>query len=780
MGMTNDYPNLPGNFVQFVDGGYAVKKTNTDVTTNSLLLIGKSTDGYPLTPVACDIDTVESVFGSDLDVNGAYNGNELTRAFKVAYQTGCRDIRCLKESGSTATATLSGVTGSSVVQTRAIDTFGVTTAPTLAEGNAVTTINVSHPYIESSVNVFAQKLLLASSVLTLTAPTEITIAADVTDAGTPVTISYNYEQSQSQTDDLFVTSGAVALTQVPATSITSVTKGGIVVPEANYTLSAGKDSITITTYDGTTIPANGDLVEVIYLYDQLMQATESSDASGIFTTVSGTQVLTIQNTNAIVSDTFHLYDNGVEIMGTNFVVNYVAKTVSVDTSAISMGDILTGSMLIVDSTASTATLNLESVGANDLYNTATFQVVDDVNTTGTVIGKQIILTKPAFKKFQLNETPLTYNSSTYNTFADMVAAINADPMNNAFTAYTTFDDSNTSDLSVTPEAVFAGGDSGLTATNQEVYEALSGTRDSSGNLITLGVYQVLEDYVVDAVCLTGVYADSELGGIYQDFAQDLALFCAVLSFRVNTTIGWIATSPCNDTRATGIKAWVAAKVAYNNIHYMENTDGTPVKDSDGNYIDLGKFLNIVTMPQPLYFDNLAGTYVVNPAVAASGYDSILLAQSSMLNKTIPSCVGLSFKLSNPQMNAIAGNNMIVGNTKLLRGVTTYYFVNSVTSAIPGSQYAQTTTPKVLAVLSNDIREATDAYIGEDPTTENQNAMASALSKIFAARTLDGTVSYIGFQVIIAQAAQSLSEAQIELSATPPKVLGSITTVISLV
>lgn len=100
------YPNLPGMLVEFKDGGSALRFDTADADTDSILLLGTATDGPILEPIAVDSSTVELIFGSDMKSNGHSNGATLVHAFKQAYAAGCRDIRCMRITGSKATLSL--------------------------------------------------------------------------------------------------------------------------------------------------------------------------------------------------------------------------------------------------------------------------------------------------------------------------------------------------------------------------------------------------------------------------------------------------------------------------------------------------------------------------------------------------------------------------------------------------------------------------------------------------------------------------------------------------
>ena len=95
---SNMYPNLPGMFVSFKDGGLTLREDSTtdDTTTNSMLILGTAVDGIVMEPVAVDDSTAEQLFGSAVDANGISNGSTLIKAYKQARKRGCTDIRLMR------------------------------------------------------------------------------------------------------------------------------------------------------------------------------------------------------------------------------------------------------------------------------------------------------------------------------------------------------------------------------------------------------------------------------------------------------------------------------------------------------------------------------------------------------------------------------------------------------------------------------------------------------------------------------------------------------------
>lgn len=111
MAIQNLYPNLPGHLVEFKDGGLTSIPDSEEVgSSKSLLITGTALDGPVMEPVQVSAETVVKVFGSDVDDNGYPNGTTLTKYAKQAFRNGFTDVRCMRVTGSQASATVQKTT----------------------------------------------------------------------------------------------------------------------------------------------------------------------------------------------------------------------------------------------------------------------------------------------------------------------------------------------------------------------------------------------------------------------------------------------------------------------------------------------------------------------------------------------------------------------------------------------------------------------------------------------------------------------------------------------
>ena len=772
--MIQTYKNIPRQLVEFKDGGLILRNNDATNSTRSMLILGTAKDG-PKDPVAIDIDTVEAVFGKDVNSNGTPNGATIVKAVNEAYRVGCRDIRAMRISGEAALATLSNPqkTVESLVKSEEVLGF--------ADGNSETTLTLSNAgAIVDTIKVYVKGQMLSTTLEYTEGTKALVIPADVTDAGAYLTVRYDYiktEAAKAIVENLTLDSGKKVYLAQATPTITTVknSQGTTLTLTTDYTVSGS--TITFLTQDA------GDVVEVSYTADveTRLSATETGAGSVPFKAAGGTQLFTLESVP--VAGTVHVYANDSEVLGADlFTINPVSKEIALNKEKISRGQTITVTYFSNVSSDVTESITFESVYAGAVYNQATIQVVSILNKDAAVIGKKVILTKPVEKKFS-SEAPLEYSSIEYPTFGQLVDAINKDTRNGIFKARTNYASAPAVSLEV-KTASFYGGEDGLNLSKEELFEKLSGKRDAEGFLVKEGAYQLLENYSVDYVVLTGVYADDVLPGRYDHFDYELALFCAAVSHQSKTTYGFIEMMPCVDTTLQGISEYASKLAAYNasKTRFLMKNGGAIYTDGNGQPIDLGKFVRIVAGPDMLFMSDTLGVHYAFNAVATCAAQSVSKSQSSLANKKIPGSNGLRYRFSKPQLDKITGAGIITFMQKFdNRGnaLVGAYCVDSMTAARPGSDYVRTTTCEVVRDCVDDIREVADPFLGEPITVEQKNALASAIAKRLGIRKDQGVILDYSFQIISTPQDQVLGKARIELTIVPPQELRELTTVVGL-
>ena len=763
----NLYPNLPGMLVEFKDGGQALRFNEVETATDSLLLLGTAVDGPLMEPIAVDIDTVELLLGSDVKSNGTPNGATLVHAFKQAYDAGCQDIRVMRISGEKATAEISAANESVTNQKRKDENL------TVVQGNDVTELSLSGTGINSgSVRVFAKGIELNSGFSYNTGENKVTLQKNVCDAGASITVKYEYtEKVQATPEILTVGDDNVAITFKPIVEGSLVvTKGEEVVNSENYTVLGNK----ITFTSGAV---KGDEIKVEYKYEQIGLGSENGSGHTLFTAKTSPQVISISETpmeNSVI-----LYVDDARVLNSQaYSVDIEARTISVNKEYFKMGQVLSTSYYIQLEEVVERKIELSSIFAGDVYNTGLIEVRDIEDSLGTKIGKTITITKPD-SKLSSGEMPQVYSSFDYPTFGELVDAINE--RNSVYKAVTDTPNVLTSELR-NSSSYFAGGDNGVNISKSQLFECLSGKRDANGYIVKQGAYQLLENYLVDWVVPVGVYADDELLDRHQNFAYELALFCAVLSYKNKSTYGMIATKPLTDTSLAGVQAHAKYLAKLNTDYFMRDENGSIIKDGTGTPIDLGKFISVVAGPTPKINYRVAALREGNPAVLYAALNTTLQPQSAPTNKKLTGCTGLKYTFSNSQLNDIVANKIVVFGTKYSRSGAVAegaVVIDGPTSARQDSEYTRLTTVKVMRAVADNVREVADPFIGEANTVEQRNALSAAISKRLDLLVEKGVLIEYSFNIVATVYDQLLGQAKLELGIVAPQELRKITTVIGL-
>jgi hypothetical protein len=306
-----------------------------------------------------------------------------------------------------------------------------------------------------------------------------------------------------------------------------------------------------------------------------------------------------------------------------------------------------------------------------------------------------------------------------------------------------------------------------------------------GYLKTQGAYQILENYNVDYIYPAGVYADAvQTVNPHSDFQRELALVCAVLTYRTKMTHGFIDVKPNSNTTMVGIDAYVAKLVnTRTNIYYMTDQNGDVIYDTDNKPMDIGWYTSVVVGPEVVMNSDTLGTYYGSPAIAYAALNAQLQPQSSPLNKALRNVSGIKFKFSNKQMNAIVGSRMVCFKLKNEGATSTAssipYVVDGVTAGAPGCDYSDIAIVKIVTDVVDNVRQVADPFIGEQNTVEQRNALSALISKRLAKLVELGEIQSYEFEVSATIQQQLLGEASIALTIIPAMTLKRITTVVAL-
>ena len=858
MAITNLYPNLPGHLVEFKDGGMQLRETAVTGNSKSLLIIGTAIDGPVNEPVAVDVENVQKLFGNDIDSNGIPNGTTLTKYARQAYKAGFNDIRCMRVTGSTASATIETNLNTSTELMESVSEFN-------ANGNEKHTITLDMSNVSGGKygaikkeNVTITHPIVGNEILSrFNIPNEVIINANQIPARGDINVNYKIQEVDlaallTQNEAVVVNNAEldgngdnVIEVTVPAIAnmyfydLEGLTPGSA--EKDNHNVPTEKGVTAVTTYAGETVYATLKLKDAASDEKAITSVTLNADGTLTikFVEAGSAGVPTInvddkytvdyvsytETENSIVvsqadlyipqeivvdaskapkaGEEVFLYDStGANVISklsdNNGVIAYdetnskFTVNLSKVPNAIPMGYINVGASLkLVYSYEVTETLTenitFRSIYGGEVYNEAKVTVDLITNEAGEE-GRLITLIKPVSKKYSESEAPLAFKSFDYPTFGSLREAIAAHSLNNVFEAVTDFEDAPTALIPVgeanSISVNFTGGTNGVSPTNDEMFVALSGKRDEEGYLIERGAYQVLENYNVDFIYVAGVYADSKVSPSISKngFHYELALLCAVLTYRTKMVHGFMDVKPNTNTTLIGIQSYVEKLLSYNNVHYMKDNDGNVIYDEDNNPLDIGWYTSVVVGPEPICTSPTLGNYYGSPAIAYAALNANLKAQSAPTNKALPGCTGMRYKFSNKQLNDLTSNRFVTFKLKN-EGVTSAskipYVVDGCTCGTSASDYARLTTVKVVTRCVDEVREVADPFIGEPNTVEQRNALAALISKRLTYLKEQGVIQYFEFEISATVQQVLIGECSIALTLVAPQELRKITTVVAL-
>lgn len=781
MAITNLYPNLPGHLVEFKDGG--LQLTNVDNPNGydkSLLILGTSFDGPVNEPVRIDEKTVSQLFGPEVDENGYPNGATLTKYAKQAFKNGFSDVRCMRVTGSQAYVDIDK-TVETIVEQHDVETIFATVDGT----KDVEIMLTKTPVVEGSVKITDENGLNVGSILEPYSG-KLTLTGFVS-KNSSLTVEYKYMDIKAQIEtglNPIVAGDTVTISDFEKLYITpkvggvyvdgaTVLTDGPVVKSGAETLFEGVDY----TIDGTLVTfltAQADIYEIdFYTYDEV-------DSGETKTLSDEDQVIAIPEIP--VTGSFLLKQDGVVMSDTAYVIDTDKMTVSLKAGSFIVNGQITIDYKYETSSEKKEFIRVQSIYGGSVYKDATVTITKITGENGED-GRRFLFTKPESKKYGNADKPFYFDSFECPTIGYLKQALANYSLNNIFEIITDDDEMLTSDFPAFTSALVNGGEDGVVVSTNELFEALSGKRDADGYLTQQGAYQILENYHVDYVYPAGIYADSkQTVNKYSDFHQELALLCAVLTYRTKMTHGFIDVKPNSNTTLVGVQKYVDKLTAMPNIHYMRDMEGKDIVDSEGKKMDIGWYTSIVVGPEPVMISDTLGTYYGSPAIAYAALCASLKPQSSPTNKALPNVKGMKYKFSNKQMDAIVGNRMVcfkLKNEGTATASSVPYVVDGMTAGAADCDYARMTTVKIVTDVVDQIREVADPFIGEPNTIEQRNALSALISKRLGKLLTDGEILYYEFEINATIEQVLLGECTISLTLVCPMELRKITTVVAL-
>lgn len=796
MAVTNLYSNLPGHLVEFKDGGLQLTVEQPDVTNSkSLLILGTAFDGPINEPVKIDATTVSQLFGSEVNENGYANGATLTKYAKQAFKNGFQDVRCMRVTGSQA----------SVDITKTAETIEhieyATTGGEIEGCKEFTHTLANKPVIDYTIQTLAGEPV--SGVSISKEEGTLSFKKDAISKKSSVEVKYSYKSISELKKKTSVAVGdssdfqAIQLNDVDATHKIFVTDknssgdyvtdeantipktDGVVVkfnsntvPASDYTVDMAAGTVTILVGNTSSITAS-DTVDIEYYTYEVKQETTTVTASS--------------DTDQVIALEHEPKDGVIELLVNGSVVesskySIAGTDVTLTAGNFNVKDKFTIGYNYIVTEEITEGITVRSIYGGSVYKEASVKV-EPFQTDEGVSGCNFIFTKPESKLYSSADKPFVFTSIDCPTVGMLKIALSNYALNNVFEIITDNEDMSTANFPAFESKLVNGGDDGVVVTNNQLFEALSGKRNADGYLTEQGAYQILENYHVDYIYPAGVYADAkQTVNKNSSFHQELALLCAVLTYRTKMTHGFIDVKPNSNTTLVGIQKYVDNLLKYDNYHYMKDSDGNEIVDAEGKKMDIGWYTSIVVGPEPVMVSDKLGTWYGSPALAYAALNASLKPESAPTNKSLPGVKGMKYKFSNKQMNELVGNRMVVFKIKgegTTTASSTPYVVDGCTAGGESCDYRRIATVKVVTDVVDQIRDVSDPFLGEPNTVEQRNALSALISKRLTYLLNQGEIQYYAFEINASIQQVLLGECTISLTLVVPQELRKITTVVAL-
>ena len=801
MAVTNLYSNLPGHLVEFKDGGLQLTTEQSDsVNSKSLLILGTAFDGPVNEPVKIDATTVSQLFGPEINESGYSNGATLTKYAKQAFKNGFNDVRCMRVTGSQAYVDIAKVTDTvdhieyettnGEIEGCNAFTFPLGKKPLV--GNIVIKTMTGDPVSGVSYSREEGTLSFIKNAISKNASVQVTYqykdisaihnqnAVNVGNgsAFTPITLV-----AVDSSNPIFVTdknpSGGYITDSagtIPTTDGVVVKFSGSTVPDTDYTVAvdaSGQATVTILNGNSAGI-TESDTVDIEYYTYELKSVSNQTVSS------SGDTDQIISLPHEPKDGQIDLVINGTTIDSSKYSVS--GSTVTLTAGNFNVKDKFDIGYNFLAQEEITENVRIISIYGGSVYKQASIKIEHYTTDDGAEECK-FIFTKPESKLYSTADVPFVITSVDCPTVGQLKSVLNNYALNNVFDIITDDEDMITSNFPIFESKLVNGGEDGVVVTNNQMFEALSGKRNAAGYLIEQGAYQILENYHVDYIYPAGVYADAkQTVNKNSSFHHELALLCAVLTYRTKMTHGFIDVKPNSNTTLIGIQKYVDKLLTYDNDHYMKDSDGNEIVDTEGNKMDIGWYTSIVVGPEPVMVSDTLGTWYGSPAIAYAALNATLKPESSPTNKALPGVKGMKYKFSNKQMNELVGNRMVVFKLKG-EGSTTAssipYVVDGCTAGNENCDYRRIATVKVVTDVVDQIREVSDPFIGEPNTVEQRNALSALISKRLTYLLNQGEIQYYAFEINATVQQVLLGECTISLTLVVPQELKKITTVVAL-
>lgn len=191
-------------------------------------------------------------------------------------------------------------------------------------------------------------------------------------------------------------------------------------------------------------------------------------------------------------------------------------------------------------------------------------------------------------------------------------------------------------------------------------------------------------------------------------------------------------------------------------YFATNTgfpDGTPIPDSNGFIVDLGKYLSIVVSQ----VTNTAGTSIVSAAASYAGLATTVTPGDSTTNQVLPGVI-LVTDLKRARLKQLQSAGYVVLENRA-KGVTV---VSGDLASRLTSDYRYLSTSIVMNFIAADIAEVCDPFLGKGIDGTSKVALHTALNSRFAQRQRQGY--FIDFLMQLRQVAPNIIDVAYTITA----------------
>jgi len=215
---------------------------------------------------------------------------------------------------------------------------------------------------------------------------------------------------------------------------------------------------------------------------------------------------------------------------------------------------------------------------------------------------------------------------------------------------------------------------------------------------------------------------------------------------------------CDDT-ASAQRAWL---------------DGVAKTDSNGNKVDLGKYISI--MGSWINVFNNGTSYNCSAAAAYGGMvmGGSLPIASAPTNKafTVGTLLGT---VSTPKLDALAGKRVVAVQRKATGNVIT----DGVTAATSASDYRRLSTMRQVEAAVDGIRTVGEPFLGEGMTGVHIAGLETGIGDFLRTMVREGQINDYRFQLVVTPQMKILGQAIVQLTLVPAFELRSITVSVGL-